>query len=220
MARAGTLPLPIPDTSFDEIIVVGHSLGSVVANNLNANYPADADATLLTGYAYFFPPQFTGVFAESWILPAQLDPRYTNLPLGYMELNNQAYTEFLFYDPGQYSQSLETVDFNTRGTITLGEAASTMIGSLQTEYTGPVLVITGQHDSIYCSEYTIDLQIVLGTPTCVMGPNGIVGKSQTLYPLAKDFQIVWPNAGHCWQLHDNATYTFGIAHNWLSDQGF
>ncbi|KAE9367308.1 alpha/beta-hydrolase [Stipitochalara longipes BDJ] len=220
MARGGTLPLPVPGTSFDKIIVVGHSLGSVVANNLNANYPSDADATILTGYAYFFPPQFTGVFAESWILPAELDPRFATLPVGYLEINNKDDFSFLFYDPGQFSQALQDVDFATRGTITLGEAASVMIGSLQTEYTGPVLVVTGQHDSIYCSEFTIDLQILLGTPTCDMSSSGIVAKAKTLYPLAKDFQIVWPDAGHCWQLHDNASYTFGIAHDWLADQGF
>jgi pimeloyl-ACP methyl ester carboxylesterase len=220
MVRAGTLPLPVPDTSFDKIVVVGHSLGSVVANNLNANWPSDADATLLTGFAYFFPPQFTGVFVESWVLPAELDPRYTALPVGYLEFFNKAYFSFLFYNPGEFSTALRDVDFDTRGTISLGEAASLMFGSLQTEYKGPLLVITGQHDSIYCSDVGIDLQFLLGTPTCDMSSAGIVAQAQTLYPLADDFEIVWPNAGHCWQLHDNATYTFGIAHQWLADHGF
>lgn len=78
MARGGTLPLPAPYTGtiFDKIILAGHSLGSVVTNNLNAKYPSDADATLLTGYAIFFPPQFTGVFVQSWLAPAFLDPRF------------------------------------------------------------------------------------------------------------------------------------------------
>jgi hypothetical protein len=104
-----------------------------VANGLNAKYPADADATLLTGYAFFFPLEFTGAFIQSWFAPADLsDPRYAGLSPGYLELNNQNYLSFLFYDPGQFSQSLQDVDFNNRGTISLGEAAGTLVGSLQT----------------------------------------------------------------------------------------
>ena len=138
-ARAGLIPET--NTNFTRIIVVGHSLGSVVANCLNAKYPADADATLLTGYAFFYPPEFTGVFIQSWLAPADLsDPRYAGLSPAYLEANNLNYLSFLFYDPGHFSQSLQDVDFNNRGTISLGEAASIMVGSLQTEYTGPVLV--------------------------------------------------------------------------------
>jgi pimeloyl-ACP methyl ester carboxylesterase len=220
MARDGGLPYPA-NANFENIIVVGHSLGSVVTNNLNAKYPSDADATLLTGYAVVFPPEFTGVFVESWLAPAFLiDPRFAGLSAGYLELNNKNYLSFLFYDPGQFDPSLQSVDFATRGTITLGEAASVMAGSLKTEYEGPVLVITGQHDSIYCSLLTLDLQFLLGTPTCDMSAGGVVGQVAGLYPWAKDFQIVWPDAGHCWQLHDNAWETFGTAHNWLANQGF
>lgn len=219
LARAGLIPET--NTNFTRIIVVGHSLGSVVANCLNAKYPADADATLLTGYALFFPPQFTGVFIQSWLLPADLsDPRYADLSPGYLELNNLNYISFLFYDPGQFSQSLQDVDFNNRGTVSLGEASGILAGSLQTAYTGPVLVITGLHDSIYCSTFTIDIQILFGTPLCDTSLNGIVRQASTLYPYASSFEVVFPNAGHCWQLHNNATVTFGIAHEWLAAQGF
>ncbi|PMD40183.1 alpha/beta-hydrolase [Hyaloscypha variabilis F] len=218
-ARSGNLSLPAPysGTKFSRIIAVGHSLGSVVVNSLNWRFPADADATILTGFASnLYTLQLLGFLAESGLL----DPRYTALPVGYLEFFNKAYFSFLFYNPGEFSTALRDVDFDTRGTISLGEAASLMFGSLQTEYKGPVLVITGQHDSIYCSDVGIDLQFLLGTPTCDMSSAGIVAQAQTLYPLADDFEIVWPNAGHCWQLHDNATYTFGIVHQWLADHGF
>lgn len=217
MARGGTLPLPssYAGTSFNKIIVAGHSLGSVVTNNLNANYPSDADATLLTGYAIIFPPQFTGVFVQSWLAPA---PSY---PLGYLQPNNKNFLRFLFYAPGKFDPALADVDFATRGTISIGEAASVVIGSIQTNYTGPVMVITGQHDSIYCSALTIDLEELLGiTPLCDMSANGIVRQALTLYEKASDFQVVFPNAGHCWHLHNNASHTFGIAHAWLASRGF
>ena len=222
MARGGTLPLPAPYTGtvFKKIILAGHSLGSVVTNNLNAKYPSDADATLLTGYALFFPPQFTGVFVQSLLAPAFLDPRFAGYNPGYLEFDNKNFLNFLFYAPGKFSQSMANLDFATRGTVSLGEAASVLIGSIETAYTGPVMVITGQHDSIYCSTFNLDIQILLGTPMCDMSANGIVGKAATLYPLASDFQVVFPNAGHCWHLHNNASYTFGIAHNWLASQGF
>lgn len=48
LARAGSPPIP---RAFDKIITVGASMGSLALNYLNVNYPQDADATILTGFA-------------------------------------------------------------------------------------------------------------------------------------------------------------------------
>ena len=79
--------------------------------------------------------------------------------------------------------------------------------------------MTGLHDAIYCSKLKIDTQILFGTPLCDTSPSGIVRQASTLYPYASSFEVVFPNAGHCWQLHNNATVTFSIAHDWLAAQG-
>lgn len=48
LARAGSSPFP---RKFSKIIFVGESLGSLVGNFVNVNYPNDLDATILAGFA-------------------------------------------------------------------------------------------------------------------------------------------------------------------------
>jgi pimeloyl-ACP methyl ester carboxylesterase len=79
-ARSGNLPLPeaYSGASFDKIIAVGHSLGSVVVNSLNWRYPSDANATLLTGYAPFYAMQLAGFVVASGLSPFQAFPSDTS----------------------------------------------------------------------------------------------------------------------------------------------
>jgi pimeloyl-ACP methyl ester carboxylesterase len=141
-ARSGTLPIRAAGKSLDRIIVAGHSYGSSITNAFNYKYPADADATILTGFGPHISQALIGFLIKSGVEPAALeDNRYAGYPAGYLEISSEPYPEFFFYYPGQYNQSIADLDFNTRGTITLGEAATAFAGTLTcTEYNGPVLV--------------------------------------------------------------------------------
>jgi hypothetical protein len=162
-----------------------------------------------------------GFFVQSGLLPASLeDPRFAGLALGYLEVSSHSDFSWLFYTPGEHDQGITNLDWATRGTVTLGEAATGATGSqTASEYTGPVFVVTGIHDSVFCSTLTLNIPIFT-TPTCVTEPWGLVPSTQSLYPKARNFGLYFPEAGHCWHLHYTAQDTFGVVHNWLAEQGF
>jgi pimeloyl-ACP methyl ester carboxylesterase len=222
LARTNQLPIPSP-RAFNTILLAGHSLGSVISNVLNMKYPADAEATLLTGYAPILPINEIGILVQGWLFPAYIyEPaRYGGYNPGYLEFTNRADFDFLFYLPGQFDHNLESLDYATRGTFALGEAATAALPSqVATEYTNPVLVITGSHDSFFCSPFSLDIQVLFGTPSCDTSSSGPAAETRTLYPNARVFDVLSPNAGHCWHLHYSALEFFAQAHQWLVRQGF
>jgi pimeloyl-ACP methyl ester carboxylesterase len=217
-AKSGKLPLPAPftGTTFNKVILVGHSVGSLVSNELNWRYPYDVDATILTGYAQFYALQFFGFFVESFLLPAP------NLPLGYMQIGSETDADFVFYSPGLYDPNVAAYDFAYRGTVTLGEAATAFVDGSEdaTEYAGPLLVMTGLHDAAFCSLLTLDLLGIWGTATCGTSPGDLVPSVAKSYPMASSIQFYYPNAGHCWHLQNAAQDGFAEAHRWMAAQNF
>lgn len=111
----------------------------MISNVLNEKYPADADVTILTGYAPILPINEIGIAVQAILFPASLnDPRYYGLNPGYLEFTNRVDFDFLFYYPGQYDRNLESLDWATRGTFALGEAATAALPSQVAEgYTNP-----------------------------------------------------------------------------------
>lgn len=90
-----------------------------------------------------------GVLAQAGVLPADVaDPiRYGGLDVGYLELTSlSGFTTLLFGPAGSYDVNVLLADFNMRGTISVGEAATIAFGtSTAAAYTGPVFVMNGQH---------------------------------------------------------------------------
>ena len=216
LARAGTLPLKSLNRAFSKIILVGHSIGSLVSNPLTAKYPNDADAVVLTG--------FSNDLMFSQILSFGLEPadiaqpaRYGNLAPGYLEGTNEAGITTAFWWPGGYDPAFAAYDYSIRGTIPLGEGATVAVATtVATAYKNPVYVISGEHDEIFCAQ-------LLGAPSC--DPNGstpsILAQTQSLYPNARvyDWYSV-PNCGHDWQFHYNNQLGFAAVHTWLQGVGF
>ncbi|PMD19374.1 hypothetical protein NA56DRAFT_705542 [Hyaloscypha hepaticicola] len=204
---------------FDKIIAAGHSLGSIVVNTLNWRYPSDADGTVLTGYATVDPLQLAGIFLEAGLAPV------IGLPIGYLEITSYSDWLWLFYSEGLYDPGLESYDWNHRGTAALGELAGAAFASQTADqYTGPVLIMTGLHDAVFCSTLTLDIGIPLlglgGPQTCDTGAGGAVPVTANLYPYARSVEFYYPDGGHCWHLHYAAEDGFAAAHEWMQNQGF
>ncbi|KAE8450569.1 hypothetical protein EG329_006300 [Mollisiaceae sp. DMI_Dod_QoI] len=187
LARAGSSPFP---RTFHKIIVVGESLGSLVANFLNVNYPNDADATILGGFSKDWATVIPGFTVTAGLLPAfGVQPaRYGNLDPGYLEATSQPGVEFLlFYGPGTYyNRSFIVQDYNNRGTITLGEAATGAFVPTAQKYKGPVLVIDGQQDTVFCGFLGLPL---LGPGNCGTGPFSKLAQTSIIYPSASNYSF-------------------------------
>jgi len=117
---------------------------------------------------------------------------------------------------------MENTDWNSRGTFSLGEAATAALPSqVAWEYTNPLLVVTGSHDSFFCSLLSLDIQILLGAPNCDLSENGPAASVHyQLYPNTRSFGVLFPDAGHCWHLHYVAPETFAQIHDWLANESF
>ncbi|KUJ10286.1 uncharacterized protein LY89DRAFT_675142 [Mollisia scopiformis] len=219
LARNGALPFP---RNFDKIIFVGESLGSLVGNYLNVNYPQDADATILAGFAKDWVTVIPGFTFTAGLLPALgVQPsRYGNLDPSYLEASIQSGVEFLlFYGPNTYyDRTFILQDYANRGIITLGEAASGALVPTALSYKGPVLVIDGEQDTVFCGFLALEF---LGPGNCGSGPTSKPALTNIIYPSASNYtSYIVPNSGHCWAHQTNAQMGFKYSHDWLSGLGF
>ena len=223
MARAGSAPFP---RKFTKIVVVGHSMGSIVTQLLSVNHPTDADAIILTGYSRYIVNFLPGIFATAGLLPAAVvqPEKYGNLPVGYLEPSIESGVKYLFwYNPYSnnngtfYDPNWPHYDYSLRQAITVGEGATGAVAAATSIFKGPVLVITGQQDALFCG--TLALPIT-GYGQCVGGPLNYLAGTGSLYPYAKYYWYAVPNANHCWQFHYSAQLGFQVTHNWLTSMNF
>ncbi|KAG7416594.1 hypothetical protein Forpi1262_v016707 [Fusarium oxysporum f. sp. raphani] len=223
-ARSGTLPGPSKPRAFYKVIYAGHSFGSSVGNGLNAKYPSDVDATILTGFTNTSNVPVLSAASDTDFSPAaQVNAeKFGNLDPGYVAINNETAFTQLFYYPGGFDPALAALDYSLRGTVATGELVSTTLGpAIAPNYTRPVFVITGQRDGIFCNLANPHPPVNVTFATFDCGPHmsGLLAQTKALYPAAKFEWYAPPSAGHCWHFHRVAYATFSLAHKWLASQG-
>lgn len=127
----------------------------------------------------------SGFTITAGLLPAfGVDPvKYRNLDPSYLEATIQPGVEFLlFYGPKiYYNRDFILQDYANRGTITIGEAASGALVPTASQYKGPVLVIDGEQDVVFCG--TLGLEF-LGTGNCGVGSTSKPAMTSITYPAA------------------------------------
>lgn len=221
MARTGTSPFP---RKFTDIIVVGHSMGSVVTQSLSVVYPTDADCYILTGYSKYIVNFLPGIFVTGVLLPAAVvqPSKFDSLPVGYLEAASFDGIVYLFwYDPYHngtyYDPAFPAFDFAQRETITVGEGATGAFTADTSTFSGPVLAISGQEDVLFCGTTALEID---GPGQCVSPSFNYLAETGSLYPNAQYSWFNVPNANHCWQFHYSAQQGFAVTHNWLATKGF
>ncbi|KAI6777301.1 hypothetical protein HG530_001246 [Fusarium avenaceum] len=222
-ARSGTLPGPSKPRAFNKVVYAGHSFGSIVGNGLNAKYPSDVDATILTGFTNTTNVALVSTISDDISPAAQVNAeKFGSLDPGYVALNNETTFNQLFYYPGAFDTALAALDYSLRGSVTTGEMISTTLGpAIASNYTSPVFVITGQQDAIFCNianPHPPD-DVAFATFDCGPQTTGLLAQTKSLYPAAKFKWYAPPSTGHCLHFHHSAYATFGIAHKWLVSHG-
>ena len=105
-----------------------------------------------------------------------------------------------------FSRAHYDVDFKTQGTLALGETVTMTIFN-STTYAGPVYVLTGQEDALFCGNGSR----LLGTPDCGSGATSQLAALKVFYPAvpaSKFDYYAQPNSGHTLQQHYTATSGF------------
>jgi len=115
--RGGDLVVPsFGRISAEKVVLVGHSLGSVISIQEAATY-GDVDGVVLTGVSHTITPALNEIFAV--LYPANLDPRFPGVPDGY--LTTLPGTRDVFYFPPSRDPLVLAIDEETKETVTVAE---------------------------------------------------------------------------------------------------
>lgn len=194
--------------SFDRVVLVGHSLGSVIAVAEAGTYH-DVDAVVLTALSHTVGTAFVTDFQASLAPAALVEPeRFGGLPLGYLTTVDNARARF-FHQPNADPEVIAH-DEATKETYTDGEELTLIPGVIDTlGITAPVLNLVGRFDAEFC-----------GLVADCANPLSLIGLESTYYPAAESFELrVIPDAGHNLNLQRNAQTTFGHITSWAASVG-
>lgn len=211
MLRHGRLPNI--HQIFSKIVHVGHSLGSILTYSLAAMYPTASDGLVLTAFSLY--SAFIGPTFDIWAsqLARNNQPkRFGDLPTGYLTWANASSNEKTFLDPGFFDPGILQFSEATKEPFTTGEVL-TLGGSPSAapEFKGPVLVLDGNEDFIFCGG-----DCSASDDPAVSIPAGVA----RAFPVAKAFEAyIQPNTGHGINLHYNSTAAYKVVQEFLIAQG-
>ncbi|KUI67224.1 hypothetical protein VM1G_02947 [Cytospora mali] len=137
---------------FDNVVGVAHSAGSTLTQAITTQYPEDFDAVILSGTSTSAASVDLTVAAFNFI-NANTDPapKLQHLPTGFLTQQTAVGIQFAFYrypnfDENAFMQQVANKQTNTLGILlTLGG-----IISPSTQFTGPVDVVNGENDLVFC----------------------------------------------------------------------
>ncbi|KAF2162626.1 hypothetical protein M409DRAFT_68938 [Zasmidium cellare ATCC 36951] len=212
----------IAGRSFEKIVYVGHSLGSLIGNVLAQIYPADVDSYILTGFTPFLAiGGFEFILALAPLPSILIDPvRFPTPDLAYLIATSPSGAQGTLYY-GDYDPAVAAQDYATRGTYPLGEIATVPLGQLPAlGYTNSVLVMNGEHDQVFCTRVPTD-PLVGYRGNCGEGEGSYTAQTRLLFPNVKAFEFEnVEETGHDVDYHRTAQEAFAVAHGSLSRQGF
>ncbi|KAF2482664.1 hypothetical protein BDY17DRAFT_251478 [Neohortaea acidophila] len=209
MLREGSIQ-GIP--KFEKVLHVGHSFGSIQTVGVLKMDPNVWDGVALTGYStqslYFDFFELASDFVEA----QPLIPEY---PLGYLAPGGTAALEEDLLGPNEFDPTILPFLASTGAPPTVGEFLTLTAGSAAdgppTEFTGPVLVISGQNDLPFCGG-NCD-QSFTGYPT-------LPAAAQRLFPNASAYQtVIVPGSGHGLNLQYTHPFTYAQVNGFFIEHG-
>jgi pimeloyl-ACP methyl ester carboxylesterase len=181
----------INGTCFRKVIIVGHSLGSVVVWQEAITY-GDVDGVIVTGAAHSLTARFANAGA---FYPAISDPKFARrgLDAGYLTTKPGTRTNLFFADP-DFDPAIIPIDEHRKDTVPgsllvtgLPLVTSTATQAIQV----PVLILLGDHDFTTCGPNTEG-----GSFDCSTGKI-VAQQEQAFYSAeARVHACVIPGSGH------------------------
>lgn len=189
------------------VVVVGHSMGSVMAVAHAVDYPSDADGIILTGILHNTNPEYTERVRDGSGL-AMLDGRFADRSLDFSYFTSKpGMREEMFYHLPAADIEVIALDEATRETLTLGEIIS--VGRFDREKTReigvPVLMVIGDRDFTSCGG---DLQC--------SDADSVASFERKFFSAAADLEVaVIEDTGHVLNLHQTAPHTYLRMLEWI-----
>jgi alpha-beta hydrolase superfamily lysophospholipase len=197
--------------AFQNVIMVGHSVGSAVAWIEAARYH-DVNAVIITGLLHALGPNVAELFAD--LYPAADDPRFAGAGLDSGYLTTLPGTrESLFYDPASVNPAVIAADEANKDTTTPAElAAGAAVLALPPaqqpsfQISVPVLEVVGADDNFFCVGVT--------AYNCASPASVQAFEAQYYSPAAHLKVVVIPETGHDLALSTTTPLTDAVMLAW------
>lgn len=200
--------------AFDNVVLVGHSYGSLIAY-LAAGRFGGVDALIATGASHQLNAVniLTRVLASS--PPAILDPKFASTLLDPGYITTLPGRRRIFYEVSQADPAVIALDEQLKQTSTVEEAVTVLpdfIFNASRSINLPVLTVNGEHEPYFCNG--------LLAGDCSSSEALAAGERRFYGPGASVEAIVIPDAGHNLTLERTAPTTNAAIQEWLAEQGF
>ncbi|MGH9184865.1 MAG: alpha/beta hydrolase [Acidimicrobiales bacterium] len=214
--RNGAIAGPDGPVSFEKVVLVGHSYGSMTSW-FEASRFQDVDAVVITSATHNIREIAAPLSIIPSLYPAALDPQFPFLGLdpGY-ETTVPGSRYALFYAPStDVDPAVVAEDEATKQTVTATELYNyPLIFRTQHDIRVPVLLLIGNKDGLFCSQEAGDLGANCTSPaTLVAGESPWYGPNT---PCVEAF--ITPNAGHDLNAFLSSQTSFGAAMAWLDSR--
>jgi len=217
LLRSGSLP-GVSIVKPSKVVHIGHSFGSILSYELAFTYPNITDGLILQGFsidASFVASTFAAFDVQSASInqPSRFgDVTATNLPAGYLTWSNKGANQFSFLAPPYFDPAILDYAESTKQPFTAGEVLTlAALPGPATKFTGPVLVLTGDEDAIFCGG------------DCMVGGAGgsIPSQAAAIFPNSRRYEThIQLNTGHAVNVHYNSSGAYRVMNDFLRRQGF
>lgn len=208
--RSGQLEGPSGAVSFQKVILVGHSYGSLTSWYEASDFQ-DVDGVILSGVSHLLGLKAPErMFGSQY--PAALDPAFASKGYDLQYLTTlPGFRGYAFYAPGQVDPAVLALDEKTKGTDVLSEVDSfPLILTRPLDLRVPVLLVNGQQDLLFCGP-TLTGTICSSAATLRDAEQPRLGPQ---VPCVDAF--VLPGAGHALNTLLEAGDWFAVAQDWAT----
>ncbi|GAA2215051.1 alpha/beta fold hydrolase [Nonomuraea monospora] len=197
---------------FDEVTLIGHSLGSVIAIKETADH-GDADRLVVTGLVH--PPALglTAPIAFASVYPAPLDPQFAgqSSDLGYLTTRPGTRGASFYHAPAADPEVIayDEAHKDVVSSVELADALSRLaLPPLVNDARGvrrPVLVVLGERDAVFCG------------PVVDCSDSAAVRVNERRYFASAPSlaAVVLPETGHDLPQHESAGLSFARIDQWI-----
>ncbi|KAE9362879.1 alpha/beta-hydrolase [Stipitochalara longipes BDJ] len=193
---------------FEKVVAVGHSFDSIVTYGWTKEYPHDMDAAVLTGFSPSVAGAASILIAQALDLASVVNPiLYSELPAGYITSSTITGIQFSFFRWPAYDEQLFYNAWENAQPLTLPEflSGASILASPNTNFTGPVDVVDGEHDQANCAG------------NCQFPVDQTAAAITDFYPAASkgSDHYIAPGSGHFVNYHYAATGAYEHIHKFL-----
>ncbi|KAI6790256.1 alpha/beta-hydrolase [Hortaea werneckii] len=197
--------------SFDTVVGVGHSFGSIITEAITASTPSTFDAAILTGFSVDTAGIAPFISGLNLAIARENSPfRFPFLSTGYLISSNIISQQTGFFRAPGFSPDILRRAEATKQTVTVGELFTLAQAITPAPaYSNPVAVVNGDADLPFCFG------------DCALG-NKAQAVRGALYPTLPETKFgtyLAPRAGHGLNFHYSAAGAFDWIMEFLSQQG-